>query len=196
MSDLFINTGSILIGYTLGCLATGYLIVRNRLGCDVRSTGSGGTGATNVGRLLGKKGFAMTLLGDAGKGALALILAKWIGCQDPWLGIVLLAVVAGHVWPLQLGFKGGKGVATALGGLMVYDPVATMTTAAAFWLLNLLIKNRQAAGLIVFPGLPCVAVLLGRPVSVTAIYLALASLLIWAHRSILIDKLGLDRSVT
>lgn len=190
MSDLFINTGSILIGYTLGCLATGYLLVRNRLGCDVRSTGSGSTGATNVGRLLGKRGFAMTLLGDAGKGSLALILAKIIGCQDPWLGLVLLAVVAGHVWPLQLNLKGGKGVATALGGLMVCDPLAALILAGVFWLFYLLSGNRQAAGMLVFLGLPCIAILLGRAFPVTAIYFVLASILIWTHRSNLKIRLG------
>jgi glycerol-3-phosphate acyltransferase PlsY len=190
MSDLLINTVSILIGYTLGCLATGYLIVRSRLGCDVRTTGSGGTGATNVGRLLGKKGFAMTLLGDSGKAALALLLGKWLGCQEPWLGLVLLAVVAGHIWPIQLDFKGGKGVATAFGGLMVYDPISALASAAAFWLLNLLFRNRQTAGVIIFFSLPCIAVLLDRPVHVMAVYLTLASILIWAHRSTLMIRLG------
>ena len=149
----------------------------------MRTTGSGSSGATNVGRLLGKTGFVVTLLGDSCKAALALILAQWIGCQDPWLGLVLLAVVSGHVWPAQLAFKGGKGVATALGGLMVYDPVATLILAGFFWVFYLLFRNRQAAGMIVVLALPCIAILLGRPLSVTAVYGVLATLLIWAHRS-------------
>ena len=190
MSSLLVNTVSILIGYALGSVATGHLIVRNRLGCDVRDTGSGSTGATNVGRLLGKRGFTITLLGDAGKGALAMILAKWIGCHDPWLGLVLLAAVAGHVWPVQLRFKGGKGVATTLGGLIVYDPVSALVSSGVFSLLYLLFRNRQAAGVIVFLALPGIAVMLDRSPPVTAVYIVLAAILTWAHRNSLITRFG------
>lgn len=182
MFDMLANTSLILTGYALGCLTTGYYLVRHQLGSDVRRSGSGSSGATNVGRLLGRKGFACTFAGDFGKGVLALALAKWSGCHDPWLALVLLAVVAGHLWPVQLRFKGGKGVATALGGLIVYDPVVTLAMAGIFALALLVSRDRELGGMLTFLCLPVIAMLIGRPAVVAAACLVLAMLLIWSHR--------------
>ena len=190
MSEILVNTFFILIGYALGSLTLGYYIVSHQLNCDVRDSGSGSVGATNVGRLLGKKGFALTFAGDFGKGVLALLLAKWGGCHDPWLALVLLAVVAGHIWPAQLKFNGGKGAATAFGGLIVYDPVLALALVGIFLLAFMISKSREIGGMIVFPCLPVVAVLIGRPVVVIAACLALAFLLLWAHRDNLMDHYG------
>jgi glycerol-3-phosphate acyltransferase PlsY len=190
MSRILVNTFFILIGYALGSLTLGYYIVSHQLNCDVRDSGSGSVGATNVGRLLGKKGFALTFAGDFGKGVLALLLAKWGGCHDPWLALVLLAVVAGHIWPAQLKFNGGKGAATAFGGLIIYDPVLALALVGIFLLAFILSRSREISGMIVFPCLPVVAVLIGRPVVVIAACLALAFLLLWAHLDNLMDHYG------
>src|SRR5687767_9587168 len=100
--------------YLLGCFSTGYYLARLRTGQDIRSVGSGSAGGSNVGRLLGKSGFAITMLGDTLKGALAVAVGVYAGLA-PWLlGVVMLAVVLGHIFPVQLGFRGGKGLATPL----------------------------------------------------------------------------------
>lgn len=190
MSKILVNTFFILIGYALGSLTLGYYIVSHQLNCDVRDSGSGSVGATNVGRLLGKKGFALTFAGDFGKGVLALLLAKGGGCHDPWLALVLLAVVAGHIWPAQLKFNGGKGAATAFGGLIVYDPVLTLALVGIFLLAFMISKSREIGGISVLPCLPVVALLIGRPVVVIAACLALAFLLLWAHLDNLKDHYG------
>src|ERR1051326_4572526 len=112
--------------YLLGCFATGYYLVRLRTGQDIRELGSGNVGATNVGRALGTRGFVLTFLGDAAKGALAVSLARLL--PGPlWLAdVAMIAVVAGHIWPIPLRGRGGKGGATTLGALAVLDVSLTL----------------------------------------------------------------------
>src|SRR4051794_37968242 len=100
----FIALGS----YGLGCVSTGYYLVRMRSGCDVRERHSGNTGARNVGRVLGMGGFLVTLLGDIAKGACAVGLVWRFTGETRLAAVAMVAVVAGHVWPCQLGFRGGK----------------------------------------------------------------------------------------
>ncbi len=110
--------------YLLGGLCAGYYLVRLAARRDIRAAGSGSAGARNVGRLLGAPGFLGTLLLDAAKGAVAVLAAAHFvaGAWPP--ALALLAVVAGHIWPLQLGLRGGKGVATAIGGTAAYLALA------------------------------------------------------------------------
>ena len=112
-ANWFQATGCALGAYLLGCLATGYYLVRARTGRDIREIDSGSTGARNVGRVLGKTGFGLTVLGDFGKGALAVWGARHWTHDHQLAALAMLAVVAGHIWPAQLRFRGGKGVATS-----------------------------------------------------------------------------------
>src|SRR5262245_30101708 len=107
--------------YALGCLTTGYYLVRLRLGLDLREVGSGTVGARNVSRVLGWPGFVLTVLGYVSIGALAVWGAEQFTTDGRLVALAMLCVVAGHVWPAQLRFHGGKGVATSLGALLVYD---------------------------------------------------------------------------
>ena len=103
------------IGYLLGAIPSGYLAGRWLKGIDLRECGSGSTGATNVLRNVGKGPALVVFLIDVGKGALAVLLAKSVGLSD-WLQVLAgLAALAGHIWPVWLGWKGGKAVATGLG---------------------------------------------------------------------------------
>ena len=126
----------VFLAYLLGSIPFGYLIVRMGGGGDVRRTGSGGTGATNVTRRAGKWAGVLTLLLDALKGAAAVIVARWVlseGANADWLvAASALAVVAGHVFPVWLGFRGGKGVATGLGVFLVLAPLAVLCALAVF----------------------------------------------------------------
>jgi len=112
-----------LIAYLLGSIPFGYLIVRWQRGIDVRSTGSGSIGATNVMRNLGILGFVATFLLDAGKGILAVVLASKLTLDDPTIvAAAAFAAVLGHCYPVWLGFRGGKGVATGVGVFIAIAP--------------------------------------------------------------------------
>jgi glycerol-3-phosphate acyltransferase PlsY len=116
---------ALLTGYLLGSIPSGYLAGRWWMGIDIRQQGSGSTGATNVLRVVGKGPALVVFLLDVGKGAAAVLLAKALlhqAGQPPWTdsGVVAagLAALAGHIWPIWLGWKGGKAVATGLGMLL------------------------------------------------------------------------------
>jgi glycerol-3-phosphate acyltransferase PlsY len=126
---------SLILAYLLGSIPFGYLIVRLRSGADIRETGSGGTGATNVSRKAGKAAGVVTLALDALKGAAAVLVARWMTGEagTSWVvaGAAVLAVV-GHCFPVWLGFRGGKGVATGLGVFLAIVPWAVLAAVAVF----------------------------------------------------------------
>lgn len=113
----------VLGAYLLGALPTGYLVGRAGKGVDVRKYGSGSTGATNVSRLLGPVGFALVFVGDFGKAFLAIWAAGALGGGPAGQALAGLAVLIGHNWPVFLAFKGGRGVASGVGGLFAVVPV-------------------------------------------------------------------------
>ena len=104
--------------YLIGSVATAVLTCRLLGLPDPRTVGSGNPGATNVLRMGGKKAAIITLLGDMLKGLIPVLAAQALGFADAWLGAVALAAFVGHLFPVFFGFKGGKGVATALGVLL------------------------------------------------------------------------------
>lgn len=112
--------------YLVGCLVGAYYIVRLRRGRDVRDAGSGNAGARNVFRSGDRSSALLTLLWDVLKGALAIWLSRAVAGTDAAAGLACVAVVAGHVWPAQLQFRGGKGVATAIGCLLAIGPRALL----------------------------------------------------------------------
>ncbi len=117
----------LLLGYLAGSIPFGVLLTRWFRGVDVRQSGSGNIGATNVTRVAGKKLGAVVLLLDALKGALAVALALWLQPDRPLVhSAVGLAAFLGHVYPVWLRLNGGKGVATALGVLVVLVPLAAL----------------------------------------------------------------------
>ena len=110
---------TLLLGYLLGSLPSGFLAGKWCKGIDLRTIGSGSTGATNVLRNVGKKPALVVFLVDVAKGAAAVLLAAALTQNNPlndWVQVLAgLAALAGHIWPIWLGFKGGKAVATGLG---------------------------------------------------------------------------------
>jgi glycerol-3-phosphate acyltransferase PlsY len=125
-------TGSVVVAYFLGCFATGYYLVRARTGRDIREIGSGSTGARNVGRVLGKPGFMLTVLADFCKGALAVWVAREWTNDQRLVVLAMLAVVAGQIWPAQLRFRGGKGLATSFAALLLFDYRVALTILVVF----------------------------------------------------------------
>ncbi|MCJ7769819.1 MAG: glycerol-3-phosphate 1-O-acyltransferase PlsY [Dehalococcoidales bacterium] len=125
----------IVIGYLLGSIPFGLIISRRKANIDIRNYGSGRTGGTNVLRALGRKAFLMVAALDIAKGALAVVFAGLIIGSDyiiignSGLGLLSqvlagLAAVVGHIWPVFLKFRGGRGVATFIGGLIALFPIA------------------------------------------------------------------------
>ena len=173
----------LVVAYLLGCVQTGYYLVRSLTGQDLRRTGSGGTGARNAGRVLGRKGFVLTLLGDTGKGALAMAVAAWLNAA-PWaVAAALVAVSAGHVWPVQLRFSGGRGVAVGLGALAVYEP-RLLGVLAVVTLLGWVVSRRfQISGLAGFAVLPFAGWYLGLPGAALAGIGGMSLIVLFAHRS-------------
>jgi acyl phosphate:glycerol-3-phosphate acyltransferase len=124
---------SIVIAYLLGSIPFGYVLTRLTTGRDVRASGSGNIGATNVMRTAGKKLGLLTLALDIAKGALAVALADWLTTSDPtWMALAALAVSAGHVFPVFLNFQGGKAVATFAGAFAYLMPLPMLATVIVF----------------------------------------------------------------
>jgi glycerol-3-phosphate acyltransferase PlsY len=121
---LFIPILLIIFAYLLGSIPTGVLLSRALAGVDPRQVGSYNIGATNVMRTAGKALGAMTLIGDCLKGLLPVVIALWLVQSQAWVAGAGLAAFLGHCFPIYLGFRGGKGVATALGIYLPLVPLA------------------------------------------------------------------------
>jgi acyl phosphate:glycerol-3-phosphate acyltransferase len=147
-----------LASYLVGCLTTGYYLVRYRTGQDIRTLGSGSAGARNVWRLLGWPGFILTLACDCAKGALVVWATQHLNPQELLTTLALIFVVIGHVWPVQLRFQGGKGIATSLGALCLYDTFLAMAFALIFAGAFLLLRRTLVPALVGFACLPVLAV--------------------------------------
>ncbi len=169
--------------YLLGCVNTGYYLVRWRTGQDLRATGSGNAGAKNASRLLGPWGFGATVLGDMGKGALAVAAARLLGWNDPAAALAAIAVTAGHNWPVQLGFRGGKGVATAYGALLVFDPLVAGLMLGACGLLVAATRRFTLSAIGAFALGPILAAAGGHPLPEVALLGLLSALVIFTHRA-------------
>ena len=122
----------VVVAYLLGSIPFGYLVVRKKIGADIRETGSGGTGATNVTRRAGKTAGVLTLLLDAAKGSIAMLIAKTVAGDDWVIAAAAIAALVGHIFPVWLGFRGGKGVATGVGIFLVLAPVALLCAGVIF----------------------------------------------------------------
>ena len=155
----------VLLAYLLGSIPFGYLIVKLTGGGDVRETGSGGTGATNVTRRAGRWAGLVTLLLDALKGAAAALLARLVlgDGRDAiwWVAAASVAVVAGHVFPVWLKFRGGKGVATGLGVFLVHAPLAVLCALLVFVVIVWATRYVSLGSMIAAAILPLAVWLLG-----------------------------------
>lgn len=169
-------------GYALGIVNPAHYLVRLRRGYDIRDLGSGNAGATNAGRVLGRWGFVVVLILDGAKGAAPVGLAQWVS-DDPLLALTALAgAILGHIWPLQLGFRGGKGVSTLLGGMLVIDAGAVAIIAAIVLPLLVIIRRFVPSGLLAMAALPLALYVRHASPSEAAGALALVGIVWFAHR--------------
>jgi glycerol-3-phosphate acyltransferase PlsY len=174
--------------YGLGCITTGYYLVKLWKGVDIRDLGSGSVGAKNVGRTLGWAGFFLTLLGDVSKGAFAVWGARHFTTDERIVAMAMIAVVAGHVWPVQLYFHGGKGIATSLGALLIFDGYLTTAFLILFALAFAFWHKMVLPGLFAFICLPLVSLYHGDDAPKAVLISILAGLVFVAHRKNLMEE--------
>ena len=168
------------IGFVFGSIPFGYLLVRVVVGQDVRESGSGNTGATNVGRSLGKSGGAATLVLDAAKGGMGVLVAGYFGAGG---AAAALGGVLGHCYTPWLGFRGGKGVATLLGGFGVVAAVPTAVAAVVLGGVAMGSRMMSLASLCGTVTLTVVAWWLQEPLATVGAAAAAMVVIVWRHKS-------------
>jgi len=172
----------LVVGYGVGSIPTGVLIGRWQKGIDIRQHGSGNIGMTNVLRTVGKEAAALTLLGDLAKGLIPVLLAvSWL--TSPWaIGLVGLAAILGHMYPLFAGFQGGKVVATTL-GVFISLLTAPLLVACLVWGACVALRRQVSLGsLAAAAALPLVALLWRAPMAYVVYALVAAALIWYRHR--------------
>jgi glycerol-3-phosphate acyltransferase PlsY len=177
-ANLLYLLGALIFGYLLGSIPFGLIFTRMAGLGDVRKIGSGNIGATNVLRT-GRKGLAAaTLLGDALKGTVAVLIAAQWGPQ--FATIAALGAFLGHLFPVWLRFKGGKGVATFIGVLIGLKPLAALIFAAIWLGVAFVSRYSSLSALIASAATPIILWLLGEP-GMAGMTIILVALLWWKH---------------
>ena len=176
---------ALVVAFLLGSVPFGVILARRR-GVDIQQEGSGNIGATNVARTLGKKLGALVLLLDAVKGAAPTAGAGWLAAQgaiDPWAvaGAGLLAVV-GHCYTPWLRFQGGKGVATALGVFLMFDPIATGVSVGVFAVAYAAVRKASLGSLLGALLMPLTLWWREAEAPALALSAATVALILWRHR--------------
>lgn len=173
---------SLIIGaYLFGSIPTG-LLLGKAFGVDIRATGSGNIGATNVYRTLGRRIGIATLAGDCLKGLLPVLLARYLAVGESWIVAVGLAAFLGHVYTVFLGFKGGKGVATALGVFLGIAPLAVLAALGVFVVVVAIWRYISLASITAAALMPVIIAAMGQKPPVIAMTFFIAALVIYKHR--------------
>jgi glycerol-3-phosphate acyltransferase PlsY len=182
MLDIAYSAVLVLVAYLLGSISFGLIIAQKEKGIDIREYGSGNIGATNVFRVVGKKAGILTLLGDTLKGSLAVLFAQKLTHSELVISSVGLAVVLGHMFPIFSHFRGGKGVATALGVFLVIMPKATLM-AAIIWLACCFFwRYVSLASITAALSLPLLGFLLGSTNIIFIMAIIIGFLILWKHQ--------------
>jgi glycerol-3-phosphate acyltransferase PlsY len=173
----------LLLVYLVAAIPTGVVLPRLMGLEDVRSKGSGNIGATNVYRVAGKLPGILTLLGDILKGFLPLLAVKlWLAPTTLQLGAAGVVAILGHCYPVYLRFKGGKGVATAVGIFLVLDPPALLGGCLVFLAVVALSRYISLGSVAAAVTVPLLTVLLSRPLPMMLSACAIGTLIVWRHR--------------
>ena len=174
------------LGYLFGSFPSGYLAGRITKGVDIRSLGSGSTGATNVLRHIGKRAAIAVFLIDVFKGVLSILLAKYFLLNDSWQVAIGLSTLIGHIWPVWLNWRGGKAVATGLGIFLGLSLQVGLATLGIFILMIALFRIVSLASISAVLTLPLIMFLSFQESSVSIPYLIVSllamTLVIWRHR--------------
>ena len=174
--------GLVILAYLAGSTPTGLLLTKAFSNVDPRKEGSRNIGATNILRTAGKKLGVLTLAGDCLKGLIPVLLALWLVRSDAWVGLVALSAFAGHLFPVFLKFKGGKGVATALGVYLGISPLAVLINTGIFFAVVLKWKFVSLGSLTTAAVMPILIAILteSKPYVITS--LIIAGLIYYRHQ--------------
>jgi glycerol-3-phosphate acyltransferase PlsY len=178
---VLLEIASILVGYMLGSIPAAFIVAKLRKGIDIREVGRGNMGAVNVMREVGMWEGALVAVVDVGKGAAAIIFGQALGVSQPWLLGAGGAAVLGHSFPVYIGFRGGQGVATVIGVVLVLSPVVTGIACGIIGVALLLTRHIFASIVIAAPFFPLIMWLVER--SPTLVLFALAIVLFIGFRS-------------
>lgn len=187
MTNLFLQFGlTIVFSYLIGSIPTGYIIVKTKTGEDIRTIGSGSTGATNVKRVLGKKWFFITLLLDAFKGTLPVILASLFVTAGSKYGLApvlaAVAVIIGHSKSCFLSFKGGKSVASGVGTILALNWIVGLIIAIVWGTITYTTKYVSVGSIIALLISPVLMYLFHAPIAYVC-YCALGAIyIVYLHR--------------
>jgi glycerol-3-phosphate acyltransferase PlsY len=183
MSNLFFICTLVFI-YLIAAIPTGIVLAKVMGYEDVRDKGSGNIGATNVYRVAGKLPGILTLVGDILKGYLPLLACKaWFNPTPTQLGIACAVAIIGHCYPIYLKFKGGKGVATALGIFLVLSSQAVLGAATVFVITVAISRFISLGSVLAAMSAPLLILMLNHPQPIFLATLFIAALIIWRHRT-------------
>ena len=169
--------------YLIGSIATAILVGRAMGLGDPRQSGSGNPGATNILRIGGKKAAALTLCGDLIKGVIPIVIARWLGAEGWILAAVALATFLGHLYPVYFGFRGGKGVATAMGTLLALMPLLGLSVLGVWIVVFAVMRVSSLAALLAATSSIPLVFALSASSSLHALIIVLVILILWRHRS-------------
>jgi glycerol-3-phosphate acyltransferase PlsY len=173
----------VLTAYIIGSIPTGLLLSRAFGGVDIRTKGSGNIGATNVYRTMGRTVGILTLVGDCLKGVLPVLAARAFGCSDQTIALTGFAAFLGHIFPVFLRFRGGKGVATALGVFLAVSPFAVLCSLGIFILVLVPWRFVSLASISAAAMMPVFTAVIDRKPVVVAMSVAIAATVIVKHSS-------------
>lgn len=179
MLDYLIPLG----GYLLGSLSSAVIVARLMGLRDPREVGSKNPGATNVLRYGGKKAAIATLAGDMLKGVIAVLIARWLSTDPVIIGATMVTAFLGHLYPVFFGFKGGKGVATALGAFLGANLWLGLAVVGTWLLMAFITRYSSLSALVATAAAPFFTwYFLGKPPYIIAV-VVIAAMLFWRHRS-------------
>ena len=174
----------LIVIYLIAAVPTGIVLARVMGYEDVRDKGSGNIGATNVYRVAGKLAGVLTLAGDILKGFLPLLACKtWLAPTPAQLGIACAMAIVGHCYPVYLKFRGGKGIATALGIFLVMSPIAVLGAAIVFGITVATTRFISLGSVLAAMSAPLLVLMLNQPQPIFLATLFIAALIVWRHRS-------------
>ena len=183
---IVLNLLFLFLGYLFGSFPSGYLAGKIAKGIDIRSLGSGSTGATNVLRHIGKRAAITVFLLDVFKGVISILLAKYFLLNDSWQVAVGLSTLIGHIWPVWLNWRGGKAVATGLGIFLGLSWQVGLATLGIFILMITLFRIVSLASVSAALALPLIMFLSFNTSSISFPFLIISllamTLVIWRHR--------------
>ena len=184
--EIILNLLILFLGYLFGSFPSGYLAGRIAKGIDIRSLGSGSTGATNVLRHIGKRAAITVFLLDLFKGVLSILLAKYFLLNDSWQVAIGLSTLIGHIWPIWLNWKGGKAVATGLGIFLGLSWQVGLATLGIFIIMITLFRIVSLASVSAALALPLIMFLSFSTSNFSLPFLIISllamMLVIWRHR--------------